>query len=101
MRGIVAEVTEHGTTYGYRKGCRCDPCKAAKKIDWQEYKARQASRDDGDMDEMEDSDQVQAILADLVLRIRCDCGQWHEEADPTFQCPMGALPPDFADPAVQ
>jgi hypothetical protein len=91
---------QHGTTYGYRKGCRCEACRAAKKLDWQEYKARQATQDDGDMDRMGEPDQVAAILEDLVLRIRCDCGQWHE-ASPDFQCPLGAIPPDFEDPAVQ
>lgn len=113
----------HGTTYGYRKGCRCAPCKNAKKLDWQEYKARQAEADDGDLGRMDEPDQVSAIVADLVLKVRCEeCGQWHEAAelecprklrcdcgqthleiedDPSFQCPQGALMPLSPNPGVQ
>lgn len=36
---------EHGTTYGYRKGCRCDDCKAVKAQDWQDYRARKGRSD--------------------------------------------------------
>lgn len=84
----------HGTTYGYRKGCRCGACTEAKKLDWQEYKARQASHQVNPFEDFEgqngEADQVAAILKDLVLRVRCDCGEWHE-ASPDFQCPSGAL----------
>lgn len=31
-----------GTTYGYRRGCRCAPCKAAKKQDWIDYRKRKS-----------------------------------------------------------
>lgn len=92
----------HETTFGYRLGCRCDRCKEAKRIDWQEYKARQSQPNPFEDFEGQNgtADQVADLLRDMVLRVRCDCGEWHEDeaTNPDFQCPNGALRQDFRDP---
>lgn len=93
----LPEGAQHGTTYGYRKGCRCEPCRNAKKLDWQEYKARQINPFEDFEGQNGTADQVADLLKDLVLRVRCDCGQWHEGEGPDFQCPMGALKDDVPD----
>lgn len=94
----------HGTTFGYRLGDRCEACREAKRLDWQAYKVRQEDR----LNPFEDfegqngeANKVADLLKDLVLKVRCDCGEWHEEATPDFQCPSGALMPDVPDPEVQ
>ena len=86
----------HGSTFGYRLGCRCQLCKKAKHLDWQDYKARQINPFE-DFEGQVEPDQIAELVKDLVLKIRCDCGEWHESNDPGFQCPSGALPPDFSD----
>ena len=84
----------HGTTFGYRLGDRCDACREAKRLDWQEYKARQAIPLE-DFEGQAEPDQIAEMVKTLVLRVKCDCGEWHEGAD--FQCPNGELPPDFSE----
>lgn len=98
------DLSHHGSTYGYRRGCRCDPCKQAKSEDWKRYRARQQFQ----INPFEDfegqngtADQVADLLREMTLRVRCDCGVWHEDQSLDFQCPNGALQPDFPDPEVQ
>jgi hypothetical protein len=41
----MADLLQHGTVGRYRKGCRCDPCRTAKKIDKDAYYARRKARE--------------------------------------------------------
>jgi ribosomal protein L44E len=82
---------QHGTTYGYRKGCRCDPCKEAKREDWKRYKEQQASQVDpfDDFEGQQEPDQIAEMVKTLVLRIKCDmCYEWHLGGE---DCPQGTL----------
>lgn len=76
------EGTEHGTTYGYRKGCRCGQCKEAKRLDWQRYKAQQAQLNPfEDFEGQAEPDQIAEMVKSLILRVRCECGIWHEAGE--------------------
>lgn len=83
---------QHGTTYGYRKGCRCEECRRAKREDWQRYKERQQTEEHQAIDPMEDfegmaePDQIGEMVKNLVLKVRCECGAWHEAGE---DCPQG------------
>jgi hypothetical protein len=86
----VADIreSEHGTTYGYRKGCRCGPCREAKREDWRRYKERQAANQVDPFDDFEgmaEPDQIAEMVKTLVLRVRCECGDWHEAG---AACPL-------------
>lgn len=37
--------TDHGTVYSYRRGCRCEPCRDAKRRNKNEYYARRKARE--------------------------------------------------------
>lgn len=68
----------HGTTSGYKLGCRCEDCREAKRKDWREYKARQLNPMEDFEGQMEPN-QIAEVIKELVLKIRCDdCNNWHE-----------------------
>ncbi len=33
----------HGEMRGYRRGCRCDACKEANRLNWNDYQERKAA----------------------------------------------------------
>lgn len=86
----MADSFEHGTTYGYRKGCRCEECREAKREDWRRYKERQGQTDPfEDFEGMAEPDQIAEMVKDLVLRVKCDtCPLWHEAGE---DCPQEGL----------
>ena len=91
MTDELMDGAHHGTTYGYRKGCRCDPCKEAKREDWQRYKEQQASQVDpfSDFEGQQEPDQIAEMVKTLVLKVRCDtCPEWHEAGQ---DCPQETL----------
>ena len=85
----------HGTTYGYRKSCRCNPCKEAKREDWRRYKEQRQQQQQAQGDPFDDfegqqePDQIGEMIKSLILRVKCDtCPDWHLSGQ---DCPQETL----------